>query len=264
MKKYFETFRLSFKMQLVWRFDVTMTMLAAVCRVLAAFILWGVVYNSRETVSGFTMDAMLSYYIVSAFLGSLDKSHRISGEVSELIRGGGFSKHIAVPMDPLGFFGAMAAGEAAFHLGFSLAAVAAVAYLCDVQVVFAADATIVCAAIAMAVMGIFFMMCFHYLMGILAFVFLSIGGLNFFIGNVIAFATGAMVPLALLPDGTQTIMRALPFYYVHYLPAMLATGRCADEAAAGLAVLSLWTAGLFILTRVSYGRLRTRYDGAGI
>ena len=264
MSKYAETFRLSFKMQIVWRFDVAMTMLATVCRILAAWILWSAVFGGRETVSGFTFDSMLSYYIVSSFINSMDKSHRISGEVSHLIRDGGFSKHMAVPMDPLGFFGAMATGEAAFTLGFNCVAVIICAYLFGIRITFASDPAVILIAVLMTLLGIIFLLCFHYLLGILSFVFLSIGGLNFFFGNIIGFATGAIVPLALLPAGAQNFMRLLPFYYVNYLPAMLLTGRNAGEAPAGLAAMAAWTAVLLLLTRLSYNRLRARYEGAGI
>lgn len=119
MRKYIEVFRWSFKMQIVWRFDVAMTMVATIGRILSARILWSAIFDSKEYVYGFTFQAMLSYYIVSSFLTSLDMSSQISGEISYLIRDGGFSKHMVTPMNPFGFFSFMVAGESAFHLGFS-------------------------------------------------------------------------------------------------------------------------------------------------
>ena len=43
-RKYLEVFRWSFKMQIVWRFDVAMTMLATVVRILTAWVLWGAIF----------------------------------------------------------------------------------------------------------------------------------------------------------------------------------------------------------------------------
>ena len=264
MKKYLETFRLSFKMQIIWRFDVAMTVLGTICRILAAWLLWGAIFGERTDVSGFTFDSMLSYYVVSSFISSIDKSGDISGEVSQLIRDGGFSKHIAVPMDPLGFFGAMTAGQAAFHLGFGLATAAVCTLLFNINIAFTADIMMITAAVAMVLMGIVFLICFQYMLGIISFIFLSVGGLNHFFGSVTAFATGAMIPLALLPEGVRAFLRLLPFYYANYLPAMLLTGRGADEMRAGLLVMSAWTAGMLFVARVSYNKMRVRYDGVGI
>ena len=264
MRKYLEVFRWSFKMQIVWRFDVAMTMLATIGRILAAWIIWRVIYSSHEYVGGFSFEAMLSYYIVSSFLASLDFSNQISGEVSNLIKDGGFSKHMVTPMNQLGFFSFMVAGESAFHLGFSLAAAFFCALVFGVPITITASLAHIMAAIIMIPLGIMFMMCFQYLLGILAFRLLSIQALLFVAWHVTAFASGALVPLALLPASVQNVMKLLPFYHIVYLPAMLLQGRCLNDAPQGLFTLACWTAGFIILDRFSYTRLRARFEGVGI
>lgn len=113
MRKYLEVFHWSFKMQIVWRFDVAMTIIATIGRIVAAWILWSAIFAERDLVGGFTFGSMLSYYIVSSFLSTLDMSDQISGEVSYLIKDGGFSKHMVMPMNPFGFFSYMIACESA-------------------------------------------------------------------------------------------------------------------------------------------------------
>jgi len=143
LRKYLEVFRWSFKMQMVWRFDVAMTVLATIGRIVTAWVLWRAIYAGNEYVKGFSFDAMLSYYITSSFLNSLDFSNQMSGEISYLIRDGAFSKHMTTPMDPFGFFSSMTAGESAFHLGFSFTAAFAAALVAGlvfgVRILFAAD-----------------------------------------------------------------------------------------------------------------------------
>lgn len=265
MKKYMEVFRLSFKMQIVWRFDVAMTMLATVCRILAAWILWRIIFERHTLVSGFTLEGMLSYYIVSAIICSIDFSHQISGEVSELIRGGRFSGHMVTPMNPIGFFTAMSFGETAFHLGFSLIA----AFLCSlafrVNVTLTTNMAQIILASAMIPLGLLFMAGYHYWVGILTFKFLEIGFFMHVQGSIIAFATGSMVPLALLPQTALSILRFLPFSYVAYAPAMLLTGQAdAREGLFGLLVITVWTVTIFVTAQLTYHRLRTKYDGVGI
>ena len=251
-------------MQIVWRFDVAMTMLATVGRILAAWILWSAIFSGNDYVRGFDFHAMLSYYVISSFLCSLDFSHQISSEVSQLIKDGGFSKHMVTPMSPFGFFSFMIAGESAFHFAFSLAAVFLCRVFLGIGMTFSGDVLNIAAAIIMIPMGLFFMICLHYFLGILAFKFLSVRAITFVANNFVQFLTGTLVPLILLPDAMYGIMRIFPFYYVTYFPAMLLIGRGTDHAINGLIILGSWTSVFFILCHVAYNRLRLGYEGVGI
>lgn len=251
-------------MQLVWRFDAALTMAATIGRIVAALILWRAIFNGKTLVSGFSLDAMLSYYIVSSILIAVDMSGQISREVSFLIKDGGFSKHMVAPMNPFGFFSFMAAGQSVFHLGFNCAAAILCASFFRVGLLLTANAALILTAVVMVLLGMLCMMCFHYLLGMLAFKFLSINIFLYAANNLIAFLTGALVPLALLPERAIAVMRMLPFYYVTYLPAMLLTGRGGEEALSGVITLACWTVGLLALSHFAYHKLRTRYDGVGI
>ncbi|MDQ7094336.1 ABC-2 family transporter protein [Desulfosporosinus sp. PR] len=264
MRKYFEVFRLSFKMQIVWRFDVAMTMFATISRIVAAWILWNAIFSGKALVSGFTFQAMLSYYLVSSFLTSLDLSGQISGEVSYLIRDGGFTKYMVTPLNPLGFFSFRTAGEAAFQLGFSCLAAVICALLLPINIILTSDIKQIFLAIVMILLGLLCMMCFHHLLGMLAFKFLSVSTFLHAANNLTAFLTGALIPLALLPEWSITAMRMFPFYYVTYLPAMLLTGQSGEEALTGVITLACWTGGLLALNHFIYHKLRVQYDGVGI
>jgi len=113
-------------------------------------------------------------------------------------------------------------------------------------------------------LGLLFMMCFHYLLGIFSFKFLSINSFLYIAGNITVFLTGGLVPLALLPSSVQFIMKLFPFYYVSYLPAMLLTGHLGGEALGGILILALWVSAFIILGHIAYNRLRIRYEGVGI
>jgi ABC-2 type transport system permease protein len=86
-------------------------------------------------------------------------------------------------------------------------------------------------AVLTALLGLLFMAAYHYFIGILNFKFLEI---NFFLhvqASILAFATGGMIPLSLLPGGVLSVLRLLPFTHVVYTPAMLLTGQIAIRRA---------------------------------
>ena len=265
LQKYLEVFRISFKMQITWRFDVAMTMVATICRILAGWILWQAIFSSRSMVKGFSFQAMLSYYILSSILASIDFSYQISGEVSDLIRGGRFSGHMVTPMNPLAFFASMTAGVSAFHLGFSLLSALICIVAFRINVAIANDLGCVFLGIAMVPIGLAFMACYHYLIGVLTFKFLEIGWFMHVQGSIIAFATGSLVPLSLLPDSAVLVLRFFPFTHVVYTPVMLLCGRMGiQEGLFSLGLMAAWTLAMLAIAQYAYSHLRVKYDGVGI
>jgi ABC-2 type transport system permease protein len=268
--KCMEVFRMSFKMQIVWRFDVAMTMVATVGRIIAAWIVWQAIFSANvssvnNSIEGFSFSAMLSYYIISAILSSVDFSPQISGEVSDLIRAGRFSGHMVTPMNPFLFFSAMTAGESAFHLGFSLLAAAICAIMFQVNVTITSDAVRILIALAMIPTGLTFMSCYHYFIGILTFKFFEIEFFMHVQGAIIAFATGSLVPLSLLSEKALSVLCFLPFTHVVYTPAMLLCGQLnAADGFFSLAVIVAWAALMPAVAQFTYSRLRVKYDGVGI
>ena len=265
MKKYIEVFRLSFKMQIVWRFDVAMTMAATFGRIIAAWILWQAIFSANTQIKGFSFAAMLSYYIISSILSSIDFSHQISGEVSELIQSGAFSGYMVTPMNPLFFFSSMTAGESVFHLGFSFLAAVICAVIFRMNIIITPDTVNIILALVMIFIGLAFMSCYHYTIGVLTFKFIDIDFFMYIQGSIIAFVTGALVPLSLLPDSVLFVLRFLPFTHVIYTPAMLLCGQVsACEGLFGLALISIWTLIMFVIAQYAYNSLRVKYDGVGI
>jgi ABC-2 type transport system permease protein len=257
--------KILFKCQIAHRFDVVMSALASAGMVAAAWILWGAVYAGQAEVGGFSRDAMLAYYLAASFLASLERSSDVMFETNDRIRGGTFSKFMVLPADLRLYTLAQTVGETGYIALFSLPVVALTALLLGIRPQFAPDLTRLLGGAAMAGLGIVFMNAFAYVVGLMAFTF---GDVGFFIhlqGNVIQFATGAMVPLALLPGGVLAALKLLPFPYVNYMPAMLITGLAEPgELWRGLAVLGAWTAGMLWLGKALYGRFRVLYDGVGI
>ncbi len=264
VKKYLEIVKISFKNQLAWRFDVVMNIVFTVARILFAYLLWGAIFGQRDMVAGFTFSSMLSYYIVNSFLTQMDKSHTVSEELQDRIRNGTFSKYMIIPVRVEGYFMAQAVGKTAFYGVFTLIAAVAGAFLFGIRFVFTQSPPMLAAAAALAVLGFIFLIQLNFFLGILTFRYEDIWLFLMIKSNLIAFITGAMVPLSLLPEGVLGVMRYFPFYYIGYLPSMLVIGQNAGEAGIGLLVLTGWVVFFGIINPLLYKQIRTRYDGVGI
>ncbi len=252
------------KAQVVWRFDVMMSVALTVSRILLAYILWGAIYDGRAEVAGLTFMQMLTYYIVVSFLRELDMSSGSCGEFAHRIRNGLFSAYLVRPASAQGHFFAQTAGVAAFYGMFQLLAAILWVFVFRVKFAIACTPMELMGAIAMAGLGLFFMASMNYAISVLAFPLNDVETFNMIKDNLMNFATGVLVPLALLPAGVVSAMRMLPFYYVAYLPSMIVIGQGTAEIERGLVTLGAWTALFLVLGRAMHGTYRKKYDGVGI
>lgn len=264
MKKYREIIRIYLKSQLAWRVDVIFNMIFTVTRILFAYLLWGIIYQDCDTVAGFTFHGMLSYYIISSFLTQLEMSKGISEEITNRIRGGKFSNYMVLPVNMEGYFTAMETGIVLFYLVFDFLAAIVWIFVFQIQFTFSGNGIVICMALLMVLLGLFFMVQLNYYLGILTFKYEEISTFLMIKDNLVSLITGSIVPLALFPEAIQNLMKLLPFYYVTYLPAMLLTGRCEEEAVGGILILLFWCVVMQILITVTWKKYRVKYDGVGI
>lgn len=264
MKKYYETAKVLFKAQLAYRFDIVISMIFTISKIMLAYVLWGAIFGRQNVISGFTFNSMLSYYILSSFITQLDQSSGTGWQIADEIRNGSFSKYIIKPMHIFGYFTAQTAGVSAFLLSFNLIAAVIWIFIFRVDFAITSSGWHVLSAAALILLGLLFMMQLNYFIGILAFKFLDTSIFMMIKDNIVQFVTGSLIPLALLPSGIIKIMTFFSFYYVSYLPAMLLLGRNGNEIIPGIIILISWNAAFGLLNSITYKRLKSRYDGVGI
>ena len=264
MKKYIAIAQILFKAQIIYRFDVAMTALETIGRVLFAWLVWGAIFEGREVVGGFGFEAMLMYYVISSFLSSLDKSWVIGEEVSSRIRGGTFSKFMVIPAHPQAHFLAQTFGATAYYALFALPVAVFSGF------VFGASGNVgqavnVVLGITMIPLGMVFMVTYHYLIGLMAFKFQDVWVFRYCQSAVVQFAQGGFVPLNLLPVMALGVLQLLPFPHVVYTPTMLLMGKMdLQEGLFSFCMLVVWTSVMLVVAYLTYNRLRNKYDGVGI
>lgn len=255
---------MNLKAQLAWRADVIFNMLFTVSKILFAYLLWGIIFQQKDLVAGFTFHGMLSYYIISSFLSQLEMSDGISGEIFWRIRNGTFTNYMVLPVSTEGYFIAMEIGVVLFYLAFDFLAAVIWIFLFRIQFVFTQDPLIIVCALLMVLLGLLFMVQLNYYLGILTLKYQNIDTFLMIKNNLISLVTGTIVPLALFPEKIVRLMSCLPFYYVTYLPSMLLTGRCGGEALPGILIMTFWCVFMQIVITATWNSYRKKYDGVGI
>lgn len=264
MRKYWEISRVYMKTQLAWRADVVFNMVFTITKILFACLLWGIIFQNRDMVGAFTFHGMLSYYIISAFLSELEMSGGVSNEIHDRIRNGTFSKYMVIPVGGEKYFLAMELGIVLFYISFDFIAAVVWTVVFRVEFTHTGDIQVIVCAVIMAVLGLFFMVQLNYFLGLLTLKYQGIQTFLMIKNNLAALITGSIIPLALFPEIVINIMRCLPFYYVTYLPAMLLTGLCQNEALSGVVVISCWCIVMQAVINIVWKKYIRKYDGVGI
>lgn len=264
MKRYGAIAQVMLKAQLSWRFQIGLNAVLAVFKLIFAMIVWGAIFGQQTEVSGFTLPTMLTYYVASSFFSQLESVTNIGQEVAHNIRRGTFSRYMVLPVRPEGYFMASTAGSLAIYLALNLVFICVWVLILGIPLAFTPDPGIIACAVLMEILALVFTVQLDFFLGLMAMRFQDVGSFLMIKQNLVAFATGVIVPLALLPEGLQAVMRYLPFYYSTYLPSMLLIGRNTAEIGQGFIVLAAWMLAFAIINPRWYDHLRKKYDGVGI
>jgi len=263
LPKYAAIGAIGMRARMAYRFDVWLGATMPFIRVLLAYMLWKALFAGKETIAGFSLEAMTAYYILTAFLARLDQTNGMVWEYAEDIREGRFAKYLAKPVNPFGHFLATAAARTLYVIGIALGSVILLAFLFRNSRLLPANLSDILYAAAIAFLGLVFMASLNWLTAVLAWKFKDITGFHMIKGNIVEFLAGTFLPLALLPDGVLHLMRWFPFYYIQYLPASLMLGMNREEAFGGLITIGLWTIGALLLGEWAWRILRRQDEGAG-
>jgi ABC-2 type transport system permease protein len=105
---------------------------------------------------------------------------------------------------------------------------------------------------------------FDTALGMAGFWFLEVSSLLWVVNTLNYFISGQMFPLDLLPPFWVALLKALPFQYLAYFPAVVFLGKVGGaELARQLVIELVWVVVLLGLARLLYDRGLRRYSAYG-
>ncbi len=264
MKKYLELIKINLKTQLIWRTDAFFSIISVSARMLFAYLLWGIIFEGKDDIAGFSYNMMISYYVLNSFISSMEMSSQISYEMDDKIRNGSFSKYMVIPVKIQSYFLCQTIGKMLFYFIFTCIASFVWIFIFKLDFVFTKNIFTIVSAVSILLSGWYFMHQFHYFLGLLTFKFKNIFIFLMIKDNLFALISGSVIPLILLPDAFLSVFRFFPFYYISYLPAMLFLGRNTEEIPFAFIIMFVWILFFAFLNPATYTYYRTKFEGAGI
>lgn len=264
MKKYVEIAKITWKSMMAYRYDVFAGAVFSICKILLAYLMWSMIFKSREQVGGYDLGSMMTYYILASLFGSLDQSNGLNGQFCGEIRNGQFGKYIVRPLKPVLYFMACCYSKSLYVFGINIAAATAWTFVFAGRFRIAADVPAICFSLLIFLLGLNFMILFNYFLSVLSFKFVSIDGLNILKINLIEFVSGALLPLSVFPFVITKAFSLLPFYYTVYYPAALLLGKNIEAPLAALGVMVFWNAVMIAASGLYYRNAVKKFEGVGV
>lgn len=243
MGPYAQIAKLRLLTSLTYRFEVVTGVASSLIVMAASVFLWRTVYRGIDSAAGVAQQQMVTYAVLSVFLGAVFVTG-VQGTVHRRIRRGEIAMDFIRPISLLGSWLAEDVG--------GIVSALAIRFL--PLLVFACLLFGVPAPCSWGVLPVFLLSCalsfgilwlMSALAGMLAFWTVEIGHMGIIKDTLVWFLSGSVVPIWFFPGWFQSASRFLPFIYTYQTPLGIYIGRTpVREALPALSIQALWVAAL--------------------
>lgn len=202
-------------------------------------------------INGFTMTDMTVFLFITALTNFLTDSDG-SYDVGEEVKDGNIAMRL---IKPVGFHSTFLFTEIGwklliFSMIFAPVVIGVEIYKFHAYGGFAFDITSFLLYLLSMVMSYLFSFYMNVCFGFMAFFLKNLWGFNIIKSGILRFVSGAVVPLALMPDGLRKVLEWMPFSSLCYTPVMIYMGKYSGgEIALHLAIQFGWVIGFYLISK---------------
>jgi ABC-2 type transport system permease protein len=221
------------------------------------YTLWNVLYvQTPASFGSVTLSQMITYAVVGILLGGVltiyEGTHTY---IQTQVRMGLITSDLMKPLDFVLHMMARDFGSVVVKVLFFWFPPLILSYLLFDLNLPSSATQIAAFLIAVAQAWVILFFC-NFLFGLISFKTLDLLGFLFTYYALVRFASGQIIPLWMYPDVVQPFLNALPFKAVFYTPISIFTGVISgDDIWQALLVQTAWVLGLFLATRLIWGRI---------
>jgi ABC-2 type transport system permease protein len=266
LRKYLNIYRASLVERLAYRGDFLLGTVLRFLPVATTILLWEAVYAGANTddLAGFSRRQMIAYLLLIHVSRMFSSMPGLAGGIARDVRDGSLKKYLLQPLDMIGYLLSYRAAHKCAYIATSFLPYAGLFAICSSYFDgFPGPAILAGYVVALFlgfVIGFFIDAC----IGMLGFWFLEVTSLLWVVSTLNYFISGQMLPLDLLPPFWAGLLKALPFQYLAYFPAVVFLGKVSGaELIKGLLIELAWAVALVLLTRWLYARGLRRYSAFG-
>jgi len=211
---------------------------------------WRALYAGTATIAGLTLDATLSYILLSRVfqpLSDLDLLMEFGWRLSD----GGIAMLLVRPVDMQLAYYAQSLSGLALGLARQVPTLLLATFVFSLR--WPGDPTVWAVFIVSALLGRSVMFCLDWILGALTFHTTEVWGLHVAVETIALFLTGGLLPLNMMPGWLRLIVQATPFAQAIYVPVSLLSGLTPlAQAPRLLLIQGLWLVGMLVVSRLFF------------
>jgi len=268
MAKYRAIFRVSLSERMTYRLDFLVSTVFRFLPMVTTILLWQAIYQgagSKDSgLGGFRYHEMIAYLLLTHISRMFSSMPGLAGGIAREVREGTLKRYLLQPIDMIGYLLAYRMAHKVAYIVTSFLPYALLFFLCrSFFHGFPDPATLGAYAISL-ILGFLIGFFFDASVGMVGFWFLEVTSLLYIVMTLNFFISGQMMPLDLLPQPWLGLLKALPFQYMAYFPAVVFLGKVkGSELWLGLLAELLWAVFFVILARVLFRMGLRRYSAFG-
>ncbi|MGB8955182.1 MAG: ABC-2 family transporter protein [Tumebacillaceae bacterium] len=249
--------RQNFYQQAAYRVNFWLGMAGLLLELYVVYILWTVLYAQTPASFGaVSLTQMITYAILGILLGEVlsvdDGPHTY---IQKQVRMGMITSDLMKPVDFMVHMLARDFGRLVSKVFLMWLPPLVIAMLLFDMVLPSDAMQVIGFLIALVQAWVILFFC-NFLFGLISFKTLDLIGFMFTYYALVRFSSGQIIPLWMYPDALQPLLNALPFKSIFYTPISTFTGILHGAALwQALWVQTAWIVGLFILSRLIWGRI---------
>lgn len=264
--KYARIFRVSLIERMTYRSDFLIGTLLRFLPIITTVLLWKAIYDGsgQTQLGGFQYREMIAYLLLTNISRMFSSMPGLAGGIARDVREGTLKRYLLQPLDLLGFMLSSRVAHKVAYITMSFLPYALLFYLCRDYFDGFPDATTLAAYALSLVLSFLVGFYFEASVGMVGFWFLEVTSVLYIVMTLNFFISGHMLPLDLLPQPWAGILKALPFQYMAYFPAVVFQGKIRGmELILHLGLELFWALAFMILARTLYRAGLKRYSAYG-
>lgn len=228
------------------------------------FFLWKIIF-ANSTITSMSFETLITYYIITYVLAwCIVQRWSVAEFTSEMVRKGNMVIYLTRPLDFRTFLFYNSLGKTLLFFAPVMTAMTFVASF-FLPFKFTADPVMLLLFFVLAGIAFLFYFFFFLIFAALAFWTEKLHGILYAVDTCIYFFGGVVIPITFLPTWIQAVASWLPFKYATALPAMALLGKSTiPEVLIGMAILAVWTAVFYFISKFAWERGIKRFTGYGV
>lgn len=241
---------MQFRQYNIYKSNFWLFTLNRIIEVLVYISVWEAIYNQTGDAGGFTIEKMITYYILVTAIKSF-ALWGINEDMAHSIRTGKINKELLNPLTYFEYYFGMNLGELAFAsvTGFAAFIICSIAWGITLPI----SLINFLLSILVILLGIPITFFIQMIVGTVGFYSSSIWGMQIFRKSIISIFSGIIAPITLFPTWFQNLSKFLPFKELIYTPVNIWLGQAQTSEIIFVVIKQiLWGIFLYIIAKIFF------------